>query len=220
MDLPPAWSQSCICSQILSVPQAYTCHKHSCLKMKKQLSGVLEKAKNVWKTNKHHKTEEMGHCEATNSSTQLVAAEPLLNVTFLPGIHQQVRFLIQSPWLLVEWFSVHQTIKSSSTNYTDLHQSLAEWRTCREYIMPRCYQDIAPEPPAALPHHLCRLHWSAHKWSQIHLWVGLHPNSAQHMHCWSEKSLNPHATHLGYSKNTMPLASQIMILEKILHIMT
>jgi len=151
MDLPPAWLQSCICSQIFSVPQAYTCHKHSCLKTKKLLSGALEKAKDVWKANKHRKTEEMVHHKAMSSSIQLVAVEPLLNLTSLPGIPQQVRFLVQPPWSLVEWFSVCQTTQSSSANYADLHQSLAEQRTCHEHIMPRRYQDIAPEPPAALP---------------------------------------------------------------------
>jgi len=65
--------------------------------MKKQLSGALEKAKDIWKANKHRKMEEMVHCEATSSSIQLVAAEPPLNLTSLPGIPQQVRFLIQPP---------------------------------------------------------------------------------------------------------------------------
>jgi hypothetical protein len=97
MDLPPAWSQSCICGRIFSVPQAYTCHKRSCLKTKKRLSGALEKAKDVWKANKRRKTEEMVHRAATSSSIQLVAAEPPLNITFLPGIPQQVRFLVQPP---------------------------------------------------------------------------------------------------------------------------
>jgi len=65
--------------------------------MKKQLSGALEKAKDVWKANKHHKTEEMVHREATSSSIQLVAAEPPLNLMSLPGIPQQIRFLVQPP---------------------------------------------------------------------------------------------------------------------------
>jgi len=65
--------------------------------MKKRLSGALEKAKDVWKANKHRKTEEMIHHEATSSSIQLVAAEPLLNLTSLPGIPQQVRFLVRPP---------------------------------------------------------------------------------------------------------------------------
>jgi len=97
MDLPSAWSQSCICGRIFSVPQAYTCHKYSCLKTKKQLSGALEKAKDIWKANKCCKTEETVHHKATSSSIQLVAAEPLLNLTSLPGIPEQVRFLVQPP---------------------------------------------------------------------------------------------------------------------------
>jgi len=58
--------------------------------MKKQLSGVLEKAKDIWKANKCRKMEEMVHCEAMSSSIQLVATEPPLNLTSLPGIPQQV----------------------------------------------------------------------------------------------------------------------------------
>ena len=35
MDVPPAWSQACICGRTFSVPQAYTCHASSCPTMKK-----------------------------------------------------------------------------------------------------------------------------------------------------------------------------------------
>ena len=59
MDIPAAWSQSCLCGRIFSVPQAYTCHKRSCQKTKKRLSGALEKAKEIWQAKKRRKTEEI-----------------------------------------------------------------------------------------------------------------------------------------------------------------
>ena len=78
MDVPPAWSQACICGHIFSVPQAYTYHKRSCHKTKKRLSCALEKAKEVWQARKRRKTEEATRIEETavSSSNQEVAAQP------------------------------------------------------------------------------------------------------------------------------------------------
>lgn len=59
MDTPAAWSQSCLCGRVFSVPQAYTYHKRSCQKTKKRLSGALEKAREVWQAKKRRKTEEI-----------------------------------------------------------------------------------------------------------------------------------------------------------------
>jgi hypothetical protein len=59
MELPPAWSQSCICGRTFSVPQAYTCHKRSCQKTKKRFSSALEKAKEVWQVKKRRKMEQV-----------------------------------------------------------------------------------------------------------------------------------------------------------------
>ena len=59
MDLPPAWCQVCVCNRTFSVPQAYTFHKRSCWKTKKQLSSALDKAKEVWQSKKRLKMEAM-----------------------------------------------------------------------------------------------------------------------------------------------------------------
>ena len=55
MDLPPAWSQTCVCGCAFSLPQAYTFYQRSCQRTKKQLLGALEKAKDILQARKHHK---------------------------------------------------------------------------------------------------------------------------------------------------------------------
>src|SRR3984885_13505178 len=129
MDLPPAWSQACVCGRIFLVPQAYTCHSHSCPKTKKRLSCTLGKAKEVWEAKKHRKTEELTQSEAVGcSSNQNVPAELPLNDIFLPAIYLQ------------------------GQDYENLDQPLAERRSRREHCqLPKHYCDIAPKPPAALP---------------------------------------------------------------------
>ena len=57
MDLPPAWSQTCVCGCAFSLPQAYTFHQHSCQRTKKRLLGALEKAKDILQARKHRKVE-------------------------------------------------------------------------------------------------------------------------------------------------------------------
>jgi hypothetical protein len=95
MDVLPAWSQACICGQVFSVPQAYTYHKRSCQKMKKQLLCALEMVKEVWQAKKHQKMEQMSCNEVAEcSSHQNVAAKLLSNDALLPGIHPEVGFLI------------------------------------------------------------------------------------------------------------------------------
>jgi len=69
MDLPPAWSQTCPCGRTFSLPQAYTCHKRSCEKTKKRLSGALEKAKKVWRAKKRQKLDELAANEALAGSS-------------------------------------------------------------------------------------------------------------------------------------------------------
>ncbi|KAF8225725.1 hypothetical protein L208DRAFT_1305211, partial [Tricholoma matsutake] len=114
MDLPPAWCQVCVCGHTFSVLQAYTFHKRSCQKMKKQLSSGLEKAKEVWQSKKHQKMEVMQSTTAESPTDQNVA--------------------------------------SASMNNEDLDQPLAERRGRREnHQLPKCYRDILPEPPPALP---------------------------------------------------------------------
>jgi hypothetical protein len=62
--LPPAWVETCACGRSFSVPQAYTYHKRSCQKTKKQLAGVLRKAKEVWQARKRFRVEEIPTKEA------------------------------------------------------------------------------------------------------------------------------------------------------------
>jgi hypothetical protein len=77
MELPPAWSQSCICGHMFSVPQAYTCHKCSCQKTKKRFSSALEKAKEVWQVKKRRKMEQVA--ESIEEVTQSQPAENVLD---------------------------------------------------------------------------------------------------------------------------------------------
>jgi hypothetical protein len=64
MDLPPAWVETCACGWTFSVPQAYTYHKRGCQKTKKQFSGALQKAKEVWQARKRRRLEEIPTKEA------------------------------------------------------------------------------------------------------------------------------------------------------------
>jgi len=83
MDLPPAWSQGCICGRTFTAPQGYTNHLHICKKMKTWLSSALDKARQIWQANKHHKTE-VAQLEATGSCK--------MEDVPLPDSHQQVGF--------------------------------------------------------------------------------------------------------------------------------
>jgi hypothetical protein len=102
MDLPLAWCQVCICGRTFSLPQAYTYHKRSCQKTKKRLAGALEKAKEVWQTNKRRETEakaakgalglrssESSHLNALPVAT--TASEPPT-----PAASPEVRFILCS----------------------------------------------------------------------------------------------------------------------------
>jgi hypothetical protein len=63
------------------VQQAYTYHKRSCKKTKKRLAGALEKAKEVWQTNKRRKTE----AKAARGALELqVELESPLHLNTLP----------------------------------------------------------------------------------------------------------------------------------------
>ena len=55
MDLPPAWSQTCVCGRTFSLPQAYAFHQRSCQRTKKRLVGALEKAKYILQARKRRK---------------------------------------------------------------------------------------------------------------------------------------------------------------------
>ena len=91
MDLPPVWSQTCLCGRTLLTPRAYTCHTRSCPKTKKRLSSALEKAKEIFQANKRRKMEDAARRGAAETSGPLVA-ESSLN---LPS-DQQVSFQIWS----------------------------------------------------------------------------------------------------------------------------
>ena len=98
MDLPPAWCQVCICGRTFSVQQAYTYHKRSCQKTKKRLAGALEKAKEVWQTNKRRKTEAKaarGALELESSSHLNTLPRPVaIAEPIIPGASLEVRFII------------------------------------------------------------------------------------------------------------------------------
>jgi hypothetical protein len=90
MNVPPSWSESCICGRTFSLPQAYTYHQRSCQKTKKRLSGVLEKAKDILQSRKRHKAE---------LESLLVVVAPTLAPEAassyelpIPTAHSEVRF--------------------------------------------------------------------------------------------------------------------------------
>jgi hypothetical protein len=76
MELPPAWSQTCICRCIFSVQQAYTFHRRTCSKMKKWFSSALVKAKEVWHAKKRQKMEKHT-CDPTQFPSDKHAASEL-----------------------------------------------------------------------------------------------------------------------------------------------
>ena len=91
MDSPPAWYQVCACGHTFDVLQAYSSYyKHSCEKTKKQLASALEKAKEVWETKKHRKT------EATTETLRVegVLADPTIegDAGLPPFMHTEVSF--------------------------------------------------------------------------------------------------------------------------------
>jgi len=139
MDLPEAWSQWCICGRDFTTPQGYSLHHNSCSKSKKWLEAVLGQAREVQAIKKCHRAEAK------------LPAELPSNDLPLPGTHQQVGFLIRESPSLLMFICVCQAGKAS-VDYEDLDQSLAECRTRHgHHWLLKCYQDIAPEAPAALP---------------------------------------------------------------------
>jgi hypothetical protein len=80
------------------VQQAYTYHKRSCQKTKKRLAGALEKAKEVWQTNKRRKTEvkaARGALELESSLHLNILPRPVaIAESIIPGASSEVRFII------------------------------------------------------------------------------------------------------------------------------
>jgi hypothetical protein len=93
MDLPPAWSQTCVCGRAFSLPQAYTFHQRSCQKTKKRLLGALEKVKDIFQARKRRKVESPAHnlvAEAGPSRQLVDLSHP--NDIPIPVVHSEVRF--------------------------------------------------------------------------------------------------------------------------------
>jgi hypothetical protein len=84
MELPPTWSEVCICGRTFSVPQAYTFHKRSCQKTKKRLANALHRAKEEWEARKRRKTgeteAEQQALDGSSDSHMAVLPEPVSNV--------------------------------------------------------------------------------------------------------------------------------------------
>jgi len=139
MDLPEAWSQQCICGCNFTTPQGYSLHHNSCSKSKKRLEAVLGQAKEVQAIKKCRRAEAKSPVELPSNDLPL------------PGTHQQVGFLIRESPSSLMFICVRQAGKAPM-DYEDLDQSLAERRTRSGHRrLPKRYQDIAPEAPAALP---------------------------------------------------------------------
>ena len=90
MDFSPAWCQVCVCGRTFSAPQAHTFHKRSCQKTKKRLSSALDKAKEVWQSQKRRK---MLSPAAENPLDRNVVVEQESNDTALAMLHE-VRFMM------------------------------------------------------------------------------------------------------------------------------
>jgi hypothetical protein len=131
----------------------YTYHKHSCEKTKKQLSGTLEKAKNVWWAKKHQKLDKLAANEALAGSSNMNAilmSGPTDSVS--TAVIQNVTVSSYSNIFpcYIEYSIFNQNTISSVP--MDIDRSLAERRVHREHRqLPQHYRDILPDPPAALP---------------------------------------------------------------------
>ena len=95
MDLPLAWSQTCVCGRPFSLPQAYAFHQRSCQRTKKRLLGALEKAKDILQARKRRKVESVllaqnPAAEAGPSSQPVDLAHP--NDLPIPVVHSEVWF--------------------------------------------------------------------------------------------------------------------------------
>jgi hypothetical protein len=116
MDLPPAWSQTCICGRAFSLPQAYTFHQRSCQKTKKRLLGALEKARDILQARKKRRKVEsvlpaQDLAAEAGPSRQLVdLAHP--NDLPIPVVHSEVRF----PFNRVHHLLTYSLFQSAAQN--------------------------------------------------------------------------------------------------------
>lgn len=85
MELPPAFSESCVCGRSFSLPSALTYHRRTCQKTKKRFSEALAKAKEVWAAKKRRRTDADGS-RAVLETAPLVAEvlEPALSIAEVP----------------------------------------------------------------------------------------------------------------------------------------
>ena len=72
MELPPVWSQTCVCGRTFFLPQAYTCHRRSCQRAKKRVSSAFQRVHEVWQTKKRRKMEQV-----TQSVEEMTQSQPV-----------------------------------------------------------------------------------------------------------------------------------------------
>jgi hypothetical protein len=125
MDLPPSWSQTCVCGRAFSLPQAYTFHQRSCQRTKKRLLGALEKAKDILQARKRRKVESVLPAqnlapEAGPSSQLVDVAHPndLLVPTGIPAVESEVRFSLNRVHHLLTFLISEHSSKPSSRSRT------------------------------------------------------------------------------------------------------
>ena len=121
MDLPPSWSQTCVCGRAFSLPQAYTFHQRSCQRTKKWLLGALEKDKDILQARKCRKVESVLPAqnlvaEAGPSSQLVDLAHP--NDPPIPVVHSEVRYSFNRVHHLLTFPISEHSSKSSGRSRT------------------------------------------------------------------------------------------------------
>src|ERR1700678_1333638 len=112
MDLPPAWSQACICGRVFSVPQAFSCHKRSCPSSKKRLSSALERAKEARQSRKRQKAEEDQRTALEGASNQ--------NDTSCPSPVEALNYSCVYPEVRLSSYQPHRLLTGSCSECRDV----------------------------------------------------------------------------------------------------
>ena len=124
MDLPPTWSQTCVCGRAFSVPQAYTFHQRSCQRTKKRLSGALEKVKDILQARKRRKVESVLLAQnLANGAGPSDLAHP--NEISTPVVHSEVRFAFNRVPNHLLTYSLYQGAMAIAKDYEDVAQNPA-----------------------------------------------------------------------------------------------
>ena len=115
MDLPPAWSQACVCGRAFSLPQAYTFHQRSCQRTKKRLLGALEKAKDILQARKRRRVENV--LPAQNLAAEAGPSRQLVDLAHsndlpISVVHSEVRF----PFNRVHHLLTYSPFQSAAQN--------------------------------------------------------------------------------------------------------